>query len=84
MKQPIISIEPISVGRDDAAQLIGIAVSTFEAHVARGTLPRARQLGGRAIWLVSELRRAAEALPTSELLPPPAGRVTGRAARSAQ
>ena len=68
---PIIRIEPITVGRDDAAVLLGIGCSTFEAHVARGTLPKPRQLGGRAVWLVSELRAAAEALPISEQLPPP-------------
>lgn len=68
---PLVHIEPISVGREDAARLLGIAVSTFEQHVSRRTLPAPRQLGGRAVWLVAELRRAAEALPVSELLPPP-------------
>jgi hypothetical protein len=68
---PDIRIEPISVGKEHAAAMLGIAVSTFAAHVARGSLPQPRQLGGRAIWLVSELRLAAHALPVSELLPPP-------------
>lgn len=68
---PVVSIEPITVGREDAARLLGIGVSTFEAHVARGKLPQPRMLGARAVWLVAELRRAAEALPVSELLPPP-------------
>ncbi|MDT7836487.1 helix-turn-helix transcriptional regulator [Aquabacterium sp. OR-4] len=67
----IVRIEPIGVGRDDAALLLGIGLSTFEAHVTRGTLPRPRQLGGRALWLVDELRQAAHALPVSDLLPPP-------------
>ena len=52
---PIVRIEPIGVGRDDAALLLGIGLSTFEAHVSRGNLPRPRQLGGRAVWLVEEL-----------------------------
>lgn len=71
---PMVQIEPITVGRDHAARLLDIGVSTFEAHVSRGTLPRGRMLGGRAVWLVSELRQAAQALPVSELLPPPAAR----------
>lgn len=74
MSAPLIRIEPITVGRDDAAQLLGIGCSTFEAHVARGLLPKPRQLGGRSVWLVSELRATAEGLPVSELLPPPAKR----------
>jgi predicted DNA-binding transcriptional regulator AlpA len=70
-KPAIIRIEPISVGREDAALLLGIGLSTFEQHVSRGSLPRPRQLGGRAVWLVDELRSAAHSLPVSELLPPP-------------
>jgi hypothetical protein len=65
-----LRIEPISVGRDHAAAMLGIGTSTFEAHVSRGTLPKPRQLGGRAVWLVEELRSAAIALPVSEMLPP--------------
>lgn len=67
----MIRMEPITVDRAAASALLSIAVSTFEAHVARGRLPRPRQLGGRALWLVDELRAAAHDLPVSELLPPP-------------
>lgn len=75
--RPLLIMEPISVGREHAAALLGIGVSTFEAHVSRGTLPRGRMLGGRAVWLVTELRQAAQALPVSDLLPPPAARRVG-------
>lgn len=67
----MIRIEPILVGRASGAMLLGIGISTFEAWVARGLLPKPRQLGGRALWVVDELRAAALALPVSELLPPP-------------
>lgn len=50
-----------------------ISVRTFEARVRDGTLPKPRQLGGRAVWLLSELHAAAAGLPVSALLPPPAG-----------
>lgn len=70
-RPPRIVVEPITVGREDAAELFGIGVSTFEAHVSRGRLPKPRQLGGRAVWLLEELRAAAASLPVSEMLPPP-------------
>lgn len=71
-----IAIEPIAVGRDVAAELLGLGRSTFEAHVSAGRLPAPRQLGGRALWLVSELREAAHGLPRSELLPAPRAATT--------
>lgn len=67
----VVRMEPIALDRSAAALALGIGLSTFEAHVTRGTLPRPRQLGGRAVWLVEELRAAALSLPVSELLPPP-------------
>ena len=72
-----LRIEPISVGRDHAAAMLGIGLSHFATHVTRGTLPMPRQIGGRAVWLVEELRAAANALPVSELLPPPVGEQAG-------
>lgn len=67
----LVHIEPFAVDRATAATLLGIGVSTFEGHVSRGKLPKPRQLGGRAVWLVDELRQAARDLPVSEMLPPP-------------
>jgi predicted DNA-binding transcriptional regulator AlpA len=67
----LVRIEPIAVERSTAAAMLSLGVSTFEAHVARGTLPRPRQMGGRVAWLVDELRAAAHALPVIELPPPP-------------
>lgn len=66
-----ITIEPIAVGRHTAADLLGIGRSMFEAHVSAGRLPRPRQIGARSVWLVSELREAAQRLPVSEMLPAP-------------
>ncbi len=65
----MIRIEPIAVDRASAAQLLGLGLSTFEARVSRGDLPKPRQIGSRAVWLVDELRAAAQALPVSEMLP---------------
>ena len=66
----MIRMEPIALDRTAAAFSLSIALSTFEARVARGDLPKPRQLGGRAVWLVDELRAAAAALPVSTMLPP--------------
>lgn len=74
MSAAIVHMEPITVRRETAAALLGLGLSTFVARVSRGELPKPRQIGGNAVWLVSELRGAAEALPVSELLPPSAGR----------
>ena len=68
-----IRLEPIAVEREAAAAVCGLGRSTFVGHVARGLLPKPRQIGGRVVWLVAELRDAMHALPESTLLPPPAG-----------
>lgn len=78
--EALVRIEPITVRGETAAALLGIGLSTLQAHVARGKLPKPRQLGGAAVWVVSELRAAAEALPVSELLPPPAAKKADGAA----
>ena len=65
----MIRMDPIAVDRVSAALSLSIGLSTFEARVSRGDLPKPRQLGGRAVWLVDELRAAAQALPVSEMLP---------------
>lgn len=66
-------ITPLSVRREEAAAMIGVGLSSFERYVAAGLLPQARQLGGSALWLVEELADCLRNLPTSSLLPPPAG-----------
>jgi predicted DNA-binding transcriptional regulator AlpA len=70
---PTIAIQPLAVGRETAAAMCDISPRTFHARVADGTLPQPRKLGGRAVWLVSELAKACEQLPVSDLLPPPGG-----------
>lgn len=67
----MIQIEPIGVDRDTAAALLSISTTALESRVRDGTLPKPRKLGGRAVWLVRELREAADLLPVSDLLPPP-------------
>lgn len=73
---PLISIEPIAVNDVTAASLLQISTSTLHRLKAQGLLPKPRQIGGTARWLVRELREAAEAAPVSELLPPPRTRST--------
>lgn len=67
----MIAIEPIAVDREQAAALLSLSLSSLAARVRDGTLPQPRKIGGRAVWLVRELKEAAESLPVSDLLPPP-------------
>jgi hypothetical protein len=67
----LIRVEPISVSRETAATLLDIGPTLFDRLVKEGRLPAGRAAGGRTVWLLAELRTAAEALPVSEHLPPP-------------
>jgi len=73
----LLHLPPFAIGRETAAAACGVAVSTFELRVAKGDLPKPRQLGGRAVWIPEELRAAIHALPVSELLPPPKSPTAG-------
>jgi len=67
-----VQIRPIMVDRHTAAaMLLGLSLPSFEKAVRQGLLPQPRMIGHRVGWLVSELEKAAAALPVSNLLPPP-------------
>jgi predicted DNA-binding transcriptional regulator AlpA len=72
MSTPIITIAPLAVDRETAAAICGVGASVFQAQVQQGGLPRARKINGRAVWLVSDLHAALQALPVADHLPPPA------------
>lgn len=57
--------------REDAAEYVGLSVSTFEKAVREGRAPQARQVADRrVVWLRKELDTWLEAAPISNLLPP--------------
>ena len=69
----IIQAAPLIVAREDAAAALGVSASTLETLARTGKLPPPRKISaGRTGWLWRELQAFAEALPVSDLLPPPA------------
>jgi len=69
---PQIIVHPIAVDDLTAAQMLGnLSRSTFHARVRDGSLPPARKLGGRTVWLVEELLEAVRALPVNDGMPLP-------------
>lgn len=68
----VVQTPPAILRREGAAAFMGISVAVFERLVARGKLPKPRQISdGCSGWLYSELLAAAEALPVSQLAPGP-------------
>jgi len=64
--------EPIAYARTDAAQVAALSVSTMEKLVRERKFPAPRKASdGRTVWLRREIVEWAEALPVSDLLPPP-------------
>lgn len=71
----IVTTPPAILRRDAAAAYMGISTSLLEQLVAKGRLPKPRQISATASgWLRVELDAAAHALPVSELAPGPGRR----------
>lgn len=74
----LVTIAPLYLNREHAAAFLSLSESKFEALVAAGEAPAARQVSkGRVAWLVEELVAWGKARPVSQLLPP-AGSGHGR------
>ncbi|MDE3179292.1 MAG: hypothetical protein KGM47_06485 [Acidobacteriota bacterium] len=60
------NLPPVLIDRITASAYLGVSPSFFDELVASGRMPRPRQLGDkRKAWLVTELNRAADALPAA-------------------
>ena len=70
----VVAAEPLLVGCQDAARLVGIPYRSFQRALANGRVPPATtRIGRRRLWAVEELREwvragchsssAAEAVP---------------------
>lgn len=76
-------LRPIMVARENLADITGLSDGTIEAKIRGGTFPKPRQASDRRVgWLLREIEEWAEALPVSDLPPPP--NTGGRAAKLAQ
>jgi prophage regulatory protein len=68
----MLKIRPAALRQEDAADFLGLSVSTVEGLVRQGDFPKPRQLAGRRVgWLVRELEEWLESRPVSTQLPPP-------------
>lgn len=71
MKEAIVQIKPLFLGRTNAAAFLSISESMLESLVARGDAPKPRKLSkGRSAWLVDDLETWGKERPVSDLLPP--------------
>lgn len=71
-RSSLVSVPPIFVGRETAAQALGLGVSTFMREVRAGRIPPARSVSpGRVGWLWTELQEFAARAPIADNLPPP-------------
>jgi predicted DNA-binding transcriptional regulator AlpA len=54
------AVEPLLVGRRDAARIAGVSRATWDRLTAAGRTPAPVRLGGRTLWRVEDLRRWVE------------------------
>ena len=54
---------PLGLTREQAAEFIGVSVSTFDRMVATGEMPRPRKVRGCVRWDAIELAEAFRKLP---------------------
>jgi excisionase family DNA binding protein len=54
---------PLGLTREQAAELVGVSVSTFDRMVVSGEMPRARMARGCVRWDAVELAKAFRKLP---------------------
>ena len=81
-KDTLVQIKPLYLASAQAASFLSLSESMLIKLVAQGSLPKPRKLSaGRSAWLVQELETWGNALPVSDLLPPP-GCGHGRAGKS--
>jgi predicted DNA-binding transcriptional regulator AlpA len=58
-----LSLPPVAVSREGAAELLSISPSKFSAMVADGRMPKPRTIDRRLLWYVPEVEAAFLALP---------------------
>ncbi|WP_293676548.1 XRE family transcriptional regulator [uncultured Phenylobacterium sp.] len=58
-----LSLPPRGLGREIAAQYLGVSVGKFDAMVADGRMPAPKRIDARKVWDREALDRAFFALP---------------------
>lgn len=62
-REAIPAADRIGLSRTEAAEYIGVSVSTFDAMVADGRMPNAKAIGARRVWSRQAIERAFAELP---------------------
>ena len=80
MNAPAIILPKLGYRRREAADLIGISPTTFDAWVKEGKLPQPRRIGGIVLWRADELQAAFDRLTGADTgrLNVPASEWSGR------
>lgn len=58
-----ISLPPLGLGREVAAQMIGISAAKFDELVKDGRMPKPKRIDARKVWDRREVELAFSALP---------------------
>jgi prophage regulatory protein len=66
-----MNLQPIALGREDAAKFVVLSVATMDTLLMKGDFPKPRMISPhRVAFLVRELADWMESRPVSEGLPP--------------
>ena len=60
------NIPTICVSKSSAAAMLNLSPGKFSELVEAGSMPKARCVGSRRLWLVTELYTCAAALPSQD------------------
>lgn len=50
------TIEPVLIGKRDAARMLGLGISTLERYILCGWVPKPVKIGNALRWRIDELR----------------------------
>ena len=69
---PALKVDARLVSRDEVLVRTGMSYPTLWAWMREGKFPRSRDVGGRAMWLASDIEKWILALPVRKLKGDPA------------
>jgi predicted DNA-binding transcriptional regulator AlpA len=64
---PALPTEPASTDKLDLLDRIGVSYVTIWKMMCKGTFPRSRAVGGKLVWLESEINEWIRSLPKTAL-----------------
>lgn len=71
MPRPMTPVKRLLIDLPTVAEVLSLSISTVQALVRTGDLPRPRRMSGNRVgWLVREIEEWAESRPESDIAPP--------------